>query len=275
MTNADLNLRPSGRAAPRSLGFRSVSLRFGNREILNEVEFEVQPGEVVGVVGHNGAGKSTLIRVATRVLEPDAGEVLLGGRPIGDFSRRDLARAIATVPQETQLPYPFSALEVVLMGRAPHQPLMGLERPIDLEHARNAIARLDIEDLADRSMQKLSGGERQLVMFARALAQDPEILLLDEPTAFLDLRHRIDLLSAVREGVERGGAALVVSHDLGLAARVSDRLVLLSRGKVVAQGVPTEVLRPDFLQQAFGIEADVIAAPDGSPVVVPRLQREQ
>jgi iron complex transport system ATP-binding protein len=275
MTNADSNLRPSGRAAPRSLGFRSVSLRFGDREILNEVEFEVQPGEVVGVVGHNGAGKSTLIRVATRVLEPDSGEVLLGGQPIRDFSRRDLARAIATVPQETQLPYPFSALEVVLMGRAPHQPLMGLERPIDLEHARNAIARLDIEDLANRSMQKLSGGERQLVMFARALAQDSEILLLDEPTAFLDLRHRIDLLSAVREGVERGGAALVVSHDLGLAARVSDRLVLLSQGKVVAQGAPTEVLRPDFLQQAFGIEADVITAPDGSPVVVPRLQREQ
>jgi len=257
----------------RSLGFHALSVRFGQAQILDEVEFVLQPGEVVGLVGHNGAGKSTLIRAATRVLDPDSGEVRLGGQPIQSFSRRALARAIATVPQDTQLPYPFTALEVVLMGRAPHQPLMGLERSIDLEHAEHAIERLGIGELAGRSMLKLSGGERQLVMFARALAQDPEILLLDEPTAFLDLRHRIDLLSAVREGVERGGAALVVSHDLGLAARVSDRLVLLSHGRVIAQGPPTEVLRPDFLQHAFGIEADVILAPDGSPLVVPRLHR--
>lgn len=275
MTQSGPNRTGEGSRTCRRLEFRSVSVRFGESEILSEVSFEVAPGEVVGLVGHNGAGKSTLIRAATRVLTPDSGEIRLGGEPIDQLSRRELARAIATVPQDTQLAYPFSALEVVLMGRAPHQPLMGFERPIDLEHARRAIDRLDIGDLADRSMQKLSGGERQLVMFARALAQEPEILLLDEPTAFLDLRHRIDLLNAVREGVELGGAALVVSHDLGLAARVSDRLVLLAHGKVVAQGPPTEVLRPDFLAHAFGIEADVITAPDGSPLVVPRLERRR
>jgi len=149
--------------------------------------------------------------------------------------------------------------------------LLGLDRPEDLEIARAAMKRLDIDDMADRSIQKLSGGERQLVMFARALAQDPEVLLLDEPTAFLDLRHRIDLLAAVRERVDAGGAALVVSHDLGLAARTCDRLVLLAAGRVVAQGAPEEVLDPGVLAQAFGIEADVVLAPDGSPLVVPRL----
>ena len=255
----------------RTLSFRSVCVGFGAREVLNEVSFDVNPGEVVGLVGHNGSGKTTLLRVATRVLAAASGDVAFGERPTGELTRGELARALAAVPQDTALPYPFTALEVVLMGRAPHQPLLGLDRPEDLEIARAAMKRLDIDDMADRSIQKLSGGERQLVMFARALAQDPEVLLLDEPTAFLDLRHRIDLLAAVRERVDAGGAALVVSHDLGLAARTCDRLVLLAAGRVVAQGAPEEVLDPGVLAQAFGIEADVVLAPDGSPLVVPRL----
>ncbi|MCP3917968.1 MAG: ABC transporter ATP-binding protein, partial [bacterium] len=248
----------------RTLSFHDVGVRFGERQVLDGVSFEVNPGEVVGLVGHNGSGKTTLLRVATRVLQADAGEVRLGGQAIGHFSRAELARALATVPQDTQLPYPFSALEVVLMGRAPHQPLFGLDRPEDLACAERAMEQLDIAELAPRSIQKLSGGERQLVMFARALAQEPEILLLDEPTAFLDLRHRIDLLGAVRARVDRGGAALVVSHDLGLVARVCDRLVLLSHGQVVAAGRPADVLEPALLERAFGIEADIVSAPDGS-----------
>jgi iron complex transport system ATP-binding protein len=255
----------------RTLSFKNVSVSFGERRVVDDVSFDVEPGEVVGLVGHNGSGKTTLLRVATRVLAPDLGSVTLGDVQTSDLSRGELARALAAVPQDTALPYPFSALEVVLMGRAPHQPLLGLDRPEDLASARDAMKRLDIEDLADRSIQKLSGGERQLVMFARALAQDPEVLLLDEPTAFLDLRHRIDLLAAVRERVTDGGSALVVSHDLGLAARVCDRLVLLANGRVVAQGQPAEVLEPGVLSQAFGIEADIVLGPDGSPLVVPRL----
>jgi len=263
--------QPQPQAQPQTLSFRGVGVRFGERQVLDDVSFEVAPGEMVGLVGHNGSGKTTLLRVATRVLAPDAGVVSLAGRPLQEFSRAELARSLATLPQDTMLPYPFSALEVVLMGRAPHQPLFGLDRPIDLACARAAMERLDIAELADRSIQKLSGGERQLVMFARALAQEPQILLLDEPTAFLDLRHRIDLLSAVRERVVEGGSALVVSHDLGLVARACDRLVLLAAGKIVAQGRPAEVLDPDVLQRAFGIEADIVIAPDGSPLVVPRL----
>jgi iron complex transport system ATP-binding protein len=259
------------RPEPRTLSFEGVTVRFGERRVLDQVSFEVAPGEVVGLVGHNGSGKTTLLRAATRVLTPESGTVNLAGQPLAEYSRRELARALATVPQDTMLSYPFSALEVVLMGRAPHQPLLGLDSPADLACARAAMERLDIAELADRSIQKLSGGERQLVMFARALAQEPDTLLLDEPTAFLDLRHRIDLLSAVRERVNEGGSALVVSHDLGLIARACDRLVLLAAGKIVAQGRPADVLEPEVLQRAFGIEADIVFAPDGSPLVVPRL----
>ncbi|MDP6977270.1 MAG: ABC transporter ATP-binding protein [Myxococcota bacterium] len=255
----------------RSLEFRDVSVRLGARSVLRGVSFDVKPGEIVGMVGHNGSGKTTLLRVATRVLRQDGGEVLLGGESIAGFSRAALARALATVPQDTQLPYPFTALEVVLMGRAPHQPLFGLDRPEDLAAARAAMAEVGIEEFEARSIQKLSGGERQLVMFARALAQEPEFLLLDEPTSFLDLRHRIDLLGAVRRRVDAGAGALVVSHDLGLAARVCDRLVLLSHGEVVAVGPPGEVLEASVLERAFGVAADIVTAPDGSPLVVPRL----
>ena len=255
----------------RTLSFRSVTVDFGERRVLDDVSFDVNPGEVVGLVGHNGAGKTTLVRVATRVLEPLSGEVTLGGRPVAEFTRVELARSLATVPQDTTLPYPFTSLEVVLMGRAPHQPMLGLDRPSDIAVAMSALEQLDIQDLAERSILTLSGGERQLVMFARALAQEPEILLLDEPTAFLDLRHRIDLLTAVRERVASGGSALVISHDLDLVARVSDRLILLAEGRIAAQGPPNTVLDPGVLERAFGIKADVVLAPDGSPLVVPRL----
>lgn len=255
----------------RTLSFRSVTVDFGERRVLDDVSFDVNPGEVVGLVGHNGSGKTTLVRVATRVLEPLSGEVTLGGRPVAEFTRVELARSLATVPQDTTLPYPFTSLEVVLMGRAPHQPMLGLDRPSDIAVAMSALEQLDIQDLAERSILTLSGGERQLVMFARALAQEPEILLLDEPTAFLDLRHRIDLLTAVRERVASGGSALVISHDLDLVARVSDRLILLAEGRIAAQGPPNTVLDPSVLERAFGIKADVVLAPDGSPLVVPRL----
>jgi iron complex transport system ATP-binding protein len=254
-----------------ALVFDSVSVRLGERSVLQDVSFEVAPGEVVGLVGHNGAGKTTLLRAATRVIDIEAGEITVGGRPIASLSRRELACKLATVPQDTNISFSFSAFEVVLMGRAPHQPLFGLESAEDLAHARDAMERMRISDLAGRSIQQLSGGERQLVMFARAIAQEPAILLLDEPTAFLDLRHRIDVLSAVRELAAEGGSALVVSHDLGLAARACDRLVLMSEGRVAAQGAPDQVLTSEVLRSVYGIEADIVRAPDGSPLVVPRL----
>ncbi len=266
--------RGTGKGAargPRGLRFDGVGVKIGERTILADVSFEVQPGEVVGLVGHNGAGKTTLVRAATRTIEIALGAIWLGDDRIRDLSRRVVARTMATVPQDTQINFPFTAAEVVLMGRAPHQPLFGLESADDLRCAHAAMERMGVAELADRTIGTLSGGERQLVMIARALAQEPELLLLDEPTAFLDLRHRIDVLRAVRELADRGGGALVISHDLGLASRVCDRLVVLSRGRVIAQGPPASVLTPDVLREAFGIDADLLRAPDGSPVVVPRI----
>jgi len=255
----------------RELRFEAVGVRIGGKTIVADVSFEVHPGEVVGLVGHNGAGKTSLLRAATRTLELATGAIRLGEDRVSDLSRRALARALATVPQDTQINFPFSAAEVVLMGRAPHQPLFGLESPEDLRRAHGAMERMGIAELANRTIGTLSGGERQLVMFARALAQQPELLLLDEPTTFLDLRHRLDVLRSVRDLADQGGGALVISHDLGLASRVCDRLVVLAAGRVIAQGSPAAVLIPDVLREAFGIDADLLRAPDGSPVVVPRI----
>jgi len=257
--------------AEETLEFADVALRLGGHPVLDGVTFDVRRGEVVGLLGRNGAGKTSLIRVATRALRPDRGLVRLAGEPIETLSHRALARQLATVPQEASVPFPFLAGEVVLMGRMPHQGLFGFESAHDVETARDAMARVGIAQLADRPMDALSGGERQLVLFARALTQEPGWLLLDEPTAFLDLRHRIDVLRVVRAFAQRGGGALVVSHDFGLAARVCDRIVLLGDGRVVADGEPAAVLTPALVERAFGMAAHVVEAPDGRPVVVPRI----
>jgi iron complex transport system ATP-binding protein len=255
----------------RLLRFVGVSVVLGGQTILEGIELSVRPGEVVGLVGRNGAGKTTLLRLASGSLEPTRGEVRVADRAVGSMTRRELARRVGLVPQDMHVPFPFRVGELVLMGRAPHQPLVGLESEQDVELASQALARLGIGSLADRSITTLSGGERQLVLFARALVQSPELLLLDEPTAFLDLKHRVDVLQEVRAYARSGGAALVVSHDLSLAARACDRLVLLGGGGIVAEGSAEEVLTPDHLRIAFGIEAHTFAGPDGGLVVVPEL----
>lgn len=254
-----------------SLRFESVAVSLGGARIIDAVDFDVQAGEVVGLVGRNGAGKTTLLRVASGVLPATTGAVRLGEDKVDALSRRALARRIALVPQDMHVPFPFRVGELVLMGRAPHQPLVGLESEADAQRAMDALERLGIAQLADRSITTLSGGERQLVLFARALVQDPELLLLDEPTAFLDLKHRVEVLREVRAFAARGRAALVVSHDLSLAARTCDRLVLLGDGQLVAVGTPEEVLNPANLRAAFGIDVETFRGPDGALVVVPSL----
>ncbi|MEN8182003.1 MAG: ABC transporter ATP-binding protein [Myxococcota bacterium] len=252
------------------LALEDVAVRLGGRAVLDGVDLQVRAGEVVALVGRNGAGKTTLVRVASGVWVPERGRVTLAGRPLAGGSRRELARRVAVVPQQAGVPFPFSALEVVLMGRTPHLGLLGFEGEADRMRARSALERLGIADLAGRSVLELSGGERQLVMVARALTQDAELLLLDEPTAFLDLEHRLEVLGVVRELAARGRGALVVSHDLGLAARFCDRMAVLAGGRVLADGPPQQVLAPELLRQAFGIEAELLATGDGAPVVVPR-----
>jgi iron complex transport system ATP-binding protein len=253
-----------------ALAFEDVAVSFGARPVLRGVSLELAAGEVLGLAGPNGAGKTTLFRAATRVVALDRGEVRIGGTPVSALTRRELARRIAVVPQDVAIPFPFRAGEVVLMGRAPHRSGFAFEAVADVERARACLALVGIESLADRPMSELSGGERQLVLVARALAQEPEVLLLDEPTAHLDLRHRTVVLERVREFAGAGGAALVVSHDLTLAARSCKKLALLAGGTLAACGPPADVLRPPLLARVFGVEAEVLPAPDGAPIVVPR-----
>jgi len=254
-----------------ALCFEDVRAEVGGRTLLSGLEFAVHPGEVVGLVGRNGVGKTTLLRIASAALPPAAGRVTLGSQDVATLPRRVLAQRVALVPQDLHVPFPFRVGELVLMGRAPHQPLLGLESESDVALAGEALDRLGLGDLADREITRLSGGERQLTLFARALVQDPEILLLDEPTAFLDLKHRVEVLAEVRAFAARGRGALVVSHDLSLAARTCDRVVLLGEGGLVAAGTPAEVLQPEPLRRAFDIEAESFTGPDGRMVVVPRI----
>jgi len=258
-------------AAP-ALRLESIEVGFGGRPVLAGVDVEVAPGEVVGVLGRNGAGKTTLLRVAGGTQAADAGRVFVGPDDAATLSRRARARRIATVPQDVDVSFPFTAGEIVRMGRAPHQGLLGMESRDDLDRAERALERVGAAHLADRRLDRLSGGERQLVVFARALAQDPEVLLLDEPTSHLDLRHRVDVLGIVRALARDGRAALVVSHDLGLAARVCDRWVVLADGRVHASGPPAEICTPELLRTAFGMEAEVAFAEDGLPFVVPKIE---
>ena len=259
------------------LRFDSVAARVGEQTILRDIDFEVEAGEIVGLVGRNGVGKTTLLRLASGTLDPADGRVLLGSgeqaRSVGLLSRREVARRVALVPQDMHVPFPFLVGELVLMGRAPHQSLIGLDSDQDAQRAHEALDRLGIASLENRSITTLSGGERQLVLFARALVQDPGLLQLDEPTAFLDLKHRVEVLREVRAFTDGGGAALVVSHDLSLAARSCDRVVLLGSGHIVAVGRPSEVLTPGHLREAFEIETRTFPGPDGELVVVPALDR--
>ena len=253
------------------LAFQGVSAAAGSREILRGVTLALHAGEVLTLAGPNGAGKTTLFRVASRVLRPSAGSVSLLGRPLEAYTRRELARVLAVVPQDATIAFPFRVGEVVLMGRAPHLGTLGFETRADLERARDAMRRAGIESLADRCVLELSGGERQLVLLARAIAQDPRILLLDEPTAHLDLRHRVRVAALVRELVREGRSALVVSHDLGLAARSGDRIALLRGGELHQVGPPREVLTPANMRAIFDVETEILVATDGALQVVPKL----
>jgi iron complex transport system ATP-binding protein len=244
-----------------------VHVALDGRPVLAGVDLELAAGELLLLAGRNGAGKTTLLRAAAGLVRPSAGRVELGGRPLAELSRRALAQQIAFVPQESGVPFPFSAGQLVLLGRTPHLGLLAFESKADVAAAEAALARLGLEALADRSVLELSGGERQLVQLARALAQDAPVLLLDEPTAHLDLAHRALVLGCLRELAGEGRAVAVVSHDLA-AAGYANRVAFLAGGRILAAGTPAEVVRPDLLRAAFAVEAQVLATSAG-PVVIP------
>lgn len=253
-----------------ALALEGVHVRVSDVPILRGVSLALRPGEALALVGPNGAGKTTLLRAASGVVPLAGGRVLIEGTPLADLSPRQRARRVAVVPQDAALAFPFRAGELVLMGRAPHLSRLGFESREDVALARAAMERVGVAHLAERSVLEISGGERQLVLFARALAQGTQVLLLDEPTAHLDLHHRLRVLEQVRRFVDAGGSALVVSHDLGLAARSCERAALLAAGEVVAEGTPTEVFSPERLRRVFRVDAEILLTRDGAAAIVAR-----
>ena len=238
---------------------------------LRGVSLALSAGKVVGLVGPNGSGKTTFVRAVTGAVRLNSGHVRIGGVDARTMSQRDVARVIAVVPQDPVLPVAYTALEAVLMGRTPYLRLLENEGQHDVEIARKAMAATDTLTLADRPLGELSGGERQRVVVARALAQQTPVLLLDEPTAHLDIGHQSAVLGLVRRAARTDAkAVLAVAHDLTLAAQYCDRLVMLQQGAVVAEGTPAEVLQPGLLSDVYGGRVDVFPHPQtGRPVVAP------
>ena len=232
---------------------RGLSARYGASRALDGLDASIGRGEVVAILGENGSGKSTLLRVLARVLPPSGGEILFGGRPLSEIPRRETARRIAYVPQSVDLVFPIRSLDLVLQGRAPHGRGFVAETPEDLRLARDAMRACDVEDLADRDAKALSGGERRRVFLARALAQEAEVWLLDEPTAGLDPRHRLEFLETLwRVHGERRTTVLLVTHEIALAATLATSVLLLKAGRTIARGPRADVLTAPNLSLAFG-----------------------
>jgi iron complex transport system ATP-binding protein len=238
-----------------ALSARGVSFRFGERPVLSDVSLAVSAGEVVILLGPNGAGKSTLLRLLSGTLRPDSGEVRLLGRSPSEYPRREMARRLSVAGQDPPLDFPMTVGEYVALGRFPHLGMFGGEGPGDREKVARALSEAGLEDLAGRPLAELSAGERQRAAVARAIAQDARVMLFDEPTAFLDIRHRVRFHEIVeRLAAGRGVGALVASHDLALSAEYGDRIVLLSGGSVLAEGMPAGVLTPGNIRAAYGVE---------------------
>jgi iron complex transport system ATP-binding protein len=249
---------------------RGVSARHGAREAVRDVSLAVHPGELWAVLGPNGAGKSTLLRALLGLHAPSAGEVLLDERPLPQWRRSELARVLAWVPQSSDPGLSFTGLELVLLGRSPHLGLWGLPSAADVALARAALEELEISDLAARPADQLSGGERRLLLLARALAQQPRVLLLDEPTAFLDLKHQVTALQRLRARVDGGLAAVAVLHDVNLAAAYADHVLLLREGRAVDSGRTADVLQASALESLYGLPMATAAGPGGQPLFAPR-----
>jgi iron complex transport system ATP-binding protein len=245
---------------------RNLKHSFGEVSVLDGVDIGVEQGEFVGLVGPNGAGKTTLLRLLNGLLDPDEGTVQLNGTDLSTFSSKEVSRQVATVPQDSSIGFSFTAEQIVEMGRTPHR--SRLDWSDESDPVEEALERTEMLALRDRAVDDLSGGERQRVLLARALAQEPDVLVLDEPTASLDLNHQIQVLSLVEELVREERAAIAAIHDLDLAARFCDRLVLLGDGEIRARGDPKTVLTDRALETAFETRTAVTDDPvTGTPRV--------
>jgi iron complex transport system ATP-binding protein len=246
---------------------RGVSFSYGSLPALRGITLEVGEGEVVGLVGPNGSGKTTLLRCLDGILKPQRGTIFLDGKEVGKIPPRELSRKVGYLPQAPSPSFPLTVFDTVLLGRKPH--LGWRVRGRDLRMVSGLLEETGIEKLALRHFNELSGGEKQKVLLARLLAQEPEVLLLDEPTSNLDLKHQLEILGLLRKKVKkRGVTAVMALHDLNLASRFSDRIVLLYRGRIFASGGPRSVLTPAHLKKVYGVRVKRVEG-RGRPYLLP------
>ncbi|PYE82329.1 ABC transporter ATP-binding protein [Pseudoroseicyclus aestuarii] len=251
---------------------RALSLAYQGRTIVQELSLAIPDGQVTAIIGPNACGKSTLLRALARILKPAGGAVLLDGRAIAEQPTRSVARSLGLLPQTPLAPEGIAVADLVARGRAPHQGMLRQWSRADEAAVSEALEATGAAPLAGKRIEELSGGQRQRVWIAMALAQETDLLLLDEPTTYLDLRHQIEVLALIRRlNREKGRTIVMVLHDIGLAGRYADHLVAMAEGRVLAEGPPEAVVTPEILRRAFGLEARVIPDPEtGTPLVVPR-----
>ncbi|MFW6011223.1 MAG: ABC transporter ATP-binding protein [Desulfosalsimonas sp.] len=254
---------------------RQISASYGQESVLMEISFSVNTGECFIVIGPNGSGKTTLMKILAGLHRADKGSVLIDGRLIGSYRKRELARKMAFVPQQIPMDFPFKVKDVVLFGRSPHLGTFGIESGQDADLAAQAMEFTEIDHLAQRRIDQLSGGERQRVFIARAICQEPEVMLLDEPTAALDIAHQLRVMDLMEKmKIEKSITVVMVSHDVNLAAMYADTLLLINKGRLVQAGAPEAVLTYKTLEDAYGCPLLVDQSPLGSvPRVTPVPER--
>ncbi|MBE9482677.1 MAG: ABC transporter ATP-binding protein [Chloroflexi bacterium] len=252
------------------LELQNVEVAYGHTVVVKDVTFQVMPGEMVGLIGPNGSGKSTIIKAISRVISLRSGKIFLDGKDVFKMRRGDLARLVGVVPQMSILPSVFTAFEIVLMGRNPHLGLLQYESAKDMAITWQAMERTATQTLAERIVCELSGGEIQRVVVARALAQEPKSILLDEPTANLDIKHQIEILDLIKKlCLENNLMVVIALHDLNLASQYCDRLILINNGTVHAQGTPMEVINSQNIKEVYGTDGCVYTHPvNGLPAVL-------
>ncbi|MDD3398230.1 MAG: ABC transporter ATP-binding protein [Candidatus Methanomethylophilaceae archaeon] len=234
----------------------NISFEYSGRIVIEDIGFHAEPGEIIGILGPNGCGKTTLLKILNRNLKAKTGTVCIEGDEINDISKKDIAQRMAVVPQNNEISFSFTVTDIVMMGRMPNLDRFEMESEDDLRIVFDAMEKCNVLQFADRFINHLSGGERQRAIIARALAQEPRVLLMDEPTLHLDVNHQIDMLDMVRSlAKEKGLTVVIVSHDLSLAARYCDRLFLISEHHIIASGKVKDVLTPENMRRVFSIEA--------------------